>query len=76
MNTSMPVKGKYFLREKAKEEMVEVESLAGGRLVTNSGTLVAAHMDTTVPSIILGDSQADVQPVAQHATIPLNAHVQ
>ena len=35
-----------------------------------------AHKVTTVESITQGDSQADVQSVARHATIPLNAHAQ
>ena len=57
-----------LIREKAKEEMVKVKSPIGEHLVTNSGNLVVAHKDTTVQSIIQGDSQADVQSVARHAT--------
>ena len=72
----MPVKGKYLLREKAKQVMVKVASLIGERLVMNSGNLAVAHKDTIVQSIVQGDSQADVQSVAQPATILLNAHVQ
>ena len=76
MNMSMRVKGKYLLREKAKEEMVKVESLIGVHLAKNSGSQEVAHKDIIVRSIIQGDSQADVQSVARHATILLNAHVQ
>ena len=76
MNMSMRAKGKYLLKEKAKEEMAKVESLLGVHLVMNSGSQKVAHKDTVVRSIIQGDSPADVQYVARRATIPLNAHVQ
>ena len=76
MNTSMRVKGKYLLREKAKEEMAKVVSPIGVHLPTNSGNQAVAHKDIIVRSIIQGDSQADVLSVARHATILLNAHVQ
>ena len=76
MNMWMWVKGKYRLREKAKEEMVKVESLHGVHLVKNSWSQAVAHKDIIVRSIIQGDSQADVLSVARHATILLNAHIQ
>ena len=65
----MPVKGKARLREKVKQEMVKVASPIGAHLVTNYGDPAVAHKDTIVQSIIQGDSQADVQYVAQLATI-------
>ena len=61
----MRVKGKYQSKGKVKGGDGK-----GGKLVH------LAHKDTTVQSIIQGDSQADVQSVARHATILLNAHVQ
>ena len=76
MNTSMPVKGKYRLKEKAEQEMVKVERPIGEHLVTSSGNLADADKDTIVQSIIQEGSQADVQSVAQPATTLLNAHVQ
>ena len=51
-------------------------SLIGVQLVTNTGNQEVAHKDTIVQSLIQGDSRADVQSVAQPATILLNAHVQ
>ena len=56
--------------------MVKVASLIGLQLVTNTGNQAVAHKDTIVQSIIQSDNQADVQSVALHATILLNAHVQ
>ena len=72
----MPVKGRSLSREKANKEIVKVASLIGVQLVTNSGNQAVAHKDTIVQSIIQGESRADVQSVAQPATILLNAHVQ
>ena len=77
MNTSINAsKGKVPSKGKAKQEMVKVASPIGEHLVTNSGNQAVAHKDTTVESIIQGDSQADVQSVAQPATLILNALVQ
>ena len=69
-------KGKVPSKKKPKEEMVKVESPIGEHLAMNSGNQMVARTETIVRSTIQGDSQADVQSVAQHATIPLNAQVQ
>ena len=47
MNMSMRVKGKYLLREKAKEE-IKVESLIGVHLAMNSEARLVAHKDTHI----------------------------
>ena len=49
--------------------MVKVASLTCVQLVKTTGNQAVAHKDTIVQSIIQGDSQADVQSVAQPATI-------
>ena len=72
-------KGKVPSKGKAKEEMAKVASRTGVHLATNSGNQMVAHKDINVPSIIQGDSQADVQSAALPATTvttPLNAHIQ
>ena len=76
MSISMPVKGKYLLREKPSKEKVKVVSLSGAQHVKNTGSQAVAHKDTIVQSIIQGDSQAGVQSVALLVTTLLNAHVQ
>ena len=76
MSTSVLVKGKCLLKEKAKEELIEVESPIGAHLVMSSGSQMVAHKDTAVQSIIQGESQGDVQSVALRVTIHLNVHVQ
>ena len=42
-STSMLVKGKYLLREKAKEEMVKVGSLTSVQLAMSIGSQMVAH---------------------------------
>ena len=71
----MLVKGKYLLREKAKEGVVKVGSPTGVHLATSVGSQMVAHKDIIVQSIIQGDSQDDVQSVALLVTILLDAHV-
>ena len=72
----MLVKEKFLRKEKAKEEMEKVGSPIGAHLAMSIGNQMVAHKDIVVRSIIQGDSQDDVQSVAQLATILHNAHVQ
>ena len=56
--------------------MEKAESQNGVQHVTNIGSQAVAHKDIIDPSIIQGDSWADVQSVALLVIIHLNAHVQ
>ena len=76
MSTAMLTKGRFLRKEKVGKEMAKAEGLNGVQHVMSIGSQAVAHKDIIVPSIIHGDSQADVQSAAPLVTILVNALVQ
>ena len=76
MNTLMPAKEEYLLREKESKTLEKAENQDGVQLVMITGSQQDALKGTIVPSIIQEDSQADVQSAARLVILPLSAIVQ
>ena len=75
MSTSMPVKEKSLERGKARL-MARMASRNGDHLVMTIGSTVGVHRDIIAPSIIQGNSHADVQSAAQLVMLHPSAAVQ